>query len=95
MGLFWSMIPSPGQRLGSRYIQRDATKPIKVNLSLYQGHLDIDTIQTMQPDAMATAERWYSGKDVERIEVHSGRLRGALFKPKGTLWIYHILHCYC
>ena len=84
MGLFWSMVPSPDQRFGIRYVLRDTTKPMKVHLLLYQGHLDVDTLQRTEPVAETTAERWYLGKDVERTEVHSGCLRGALFKPKGT-----------
>ena len=62
---------------------KDVTKPLIVNLSLYQGHLDMNALQTAKPEATATVERWYMGKDVERIEVRSGRLTGALFKPKG------------
>ncbi|XP_033637066.1 acyl-coenzyme A amino acid N-acyltransferase 1-like [Asterias rubens] len=83
MGLFWSMVPSPGVRFGSRYIHRDATKPMVVQLSLFDGHLDAAALQTKEPEATAVTERWYMGKDVERIEVEHGRLRGALFKPKG------------
>ncbi|XP_033634166.1 acyl-coenzyme A amino acid N-acyltransferase 1-like [Asterias rubens] len=83
MGLFWSMVPSPGERLGVRFILRDATKPMVVQLSLYEGLLDTAALQTTEPKATAAAERWYMGKDVERIEVEHGRLRGALFKPKG------------
>ncbi|XP_071788266.1 acyl-coenzyme A amino acid N-acyltransferase 1-like [Asterias amurensis] len=83
MGLFWSMVPSPGERLGARFALRDATKPMVVQLSLYEGLLDTAALQTKEPEATAVAERWYMGKDVERIEVEHGRLRGALFKPKG------------
>ncbi|XP_033635544.1 acyl-coenzyme A amino acid N-acyltransferase 1-like [Asterias rubens] len=83
MGLFWSMVPSPGERLGARFILRDATKPMVVQLSLYEGQLDTAALQTKEPKATAAAERWYMGKDVERIEVEYGQVRGALFKPKG------------
>ena len=86
MGLFWSMVPSPGERLGVRFILRDATKPMVVQLSLYEGLLDTAALQTTEPKATAAAERWYMGKDVERIEVEYGQVRGALFKPKGTYY---------
>ncbi|XP_038075505.1 bile acid-CoA:amino acid N-acyltransferase-like isoform X2 [Patiria miniata] len=84
MGLFWSMQPLAGQRLGVRFLLTDATKPVLVNLSLYRGHLDTETLQTAEPEATTTAERRYMGQNVERITVHSGRLRGTLFKPKGS-----------
>ena len=83
MGLFWSMRPSPGQRLGIRFLIRDATKPAMVKLFLYGGHLDMRTLQTAEPEATTVTERRYMGEDVERITVHSGSLRGSLFKPKG------------
>ena len=84
MGLFWSMRPSPGQRLGIRFLIRDATKPAMVKLFLYGGHLDMRTLQTAEPEATTVTERRYMGEDVERITVHSGSLRGSLFKPKST-----------
>ncbi|XP_022112045.1 bile acid-CoA:amino acid N-acyltransferase-like [Acanthaster planci] len=84
MGLFWSMQPFRGQKLGTRFFVKDVTKPVTVNLSLHYGHLDTDALQTAEPEATATSERWYMSKNVERIRVHSGRLRGALFKPKGA-----------
>ena len=84
MGLFWSMKLSPGQRAGSRFNVKDVTKPVIVHLSLYRGHLDTHMLQTAEPEASTAAERWYMGKDVERIKVQSGRLRGTVFKPRGT-----------
>ncbi|XP_038072896.1 acyl-coenzyme A amino acid N-acyltransferase 1-like isoform X2 [Patiria miniata] len=83
MGLLWSMLPSPGQRFGARIVCKDVTKPMTVHLSLHGGHLDTMTLQTAEPEATTTAERWYMGQNVERITVHSGRLRGSVFKPKG------------
>ncbi|XP_038073474.1 acyl-coenzyme A amino acid N-acyltransferase 1-like [Patiria miniata] len=84
MGLFWSMVPSPGQRFGIRFIVKDVTEPMVVHLSLHRGHLDTKKLQTAEPEATTTAERRYMGQNVERITVHSGRLRGTLFKPKGS-----------
>ncbi|XP_022109427.1 acyl-coenzyme A amino acid N-acyltransferase 2-like [Acanthaster planci] len=84
MGLFWSMQPTPDQKLGTRFFVKDVTNSVKVNLSLHNGHLDNKALQTAESEATATAERWYMGKNVERTRVHSGRLRGALFKPKGS-----------
>ncbi|XP_022094719.1 acyl-coenzyme A amino acid N-acyltransferase 2-like [Acanthaster planci] len=83
MGLFLSIQPSLGQRLGNRFVVKDIRNPMVVNLSLYCGHLNMETLQTAEPEATATAQKWYMSKDVEKIPVHSGSLRGSLFKPTG------------
>lgn len=86
MGLFWGMQSSPGQKQGVRYMKVDVTTPVTVMLSLHKGHLDALTLQHDQPIASYTLDRWYLSKDVERIPVRHGRIRGVLFKPKGTVF---------
>ena len=86
MGLFWSLLPAPGQERGTRFVKQDATEPAEFSFSVYNDHLDCEALRTMQPVAATTAQKWFMRPgDVERIEVHSGRVRGVLFKPRGLL----------
>ena len=85
MGLVWSMVQSPGQKMGLRFAKRDVTTPMNITLSLHIGHLDIAALQTDVPLAKTCIDRTYMGPDVEIIKVHSGRVRGRVFKPKGKL----------
>ena len=39
MGLFWSMVPAPGQRKGLRYTVRNLHTPMKFRLQLFDGHI--------------------------------------------------------
>lgn len=85
MGLFWSMIPRPGiYKRGTRYMKQDVTKPLVVNLSIHDGHLDGDQVrQDDTPMTGAAVERWYMSDNVEAIKVKDGRVRGTVMKPKG------------
>ena len=46
--------------------------------------------QIDQSDVLAssTIERWFLSKNVERIPVKAGRIRGSLFVPKGQLYAF-------
>ncbi|XP_072031318.1 acyl-coenzyme A amino acid N-acyltransferase 2-like [Amphiura filiformis] len=83
MGLFWGMQSCPGQRQGIRYMKLDVTTPASTTLSLHKGHLDTSTLQDDQPITTTTVDRWYMAKNVQRIPIRHGRIRGVLFKPKG------------
>ncbi|XP_072030525.1 acyl-coenzyme A amino acid N-acyltransferase 1-like [Amphiura filiformis] len=83
MGLFWSMLQSPGQRQGLRFAKLDVDSPIDVNLSLHKGFQDIATINNSVPMANTGIERWYKADNVERIPVRFGKVRGMMLKPKG------------
>ena len=86
MGLFWSLCPTPDQRRGTRFRKQDATEPVEYSFSVYNDHLDCATLRTARPVAATTVQKWFMRPgDVERIEVHSGRVRGVLFKPRGLL----------
>ena len=85
MGLFWSMIQSPGQKPGLRFFKRDVTTPMIVTLSAHKGHLDMMSLQTDLPITKMQVYRTYMGQDVEIVKVHSGRVRGRVFKPKGII----------
>jgi hypothetical protein len=37
-------------------------------------------------------ERWYLAPDVRQETVHVGRIRGNLFIPKGSIYMYLELH---
>lgn len=84
MGLFWSMVPAPYERKGSRFTAWDVATPLKFNVQLYSGH--ITSLENIQEEPLATKAilRTYLSENVERIEVAVGRLRGTLFVPKGN-----------
>ncbi|XP_013404608.1 acyl-coenzyme A thioesterase 4 isoform X2 [Lingula anatina] len=85
MGLYWSMIPEPGQRDGLRLMKKDVTTPYNVHISLLSGHIDPyspNSGKVKVPVAETNIERLYMADNVERIPVREGALRGALFVPK-------------
>ncbi len=83
MGLFWSMVPAPGQRKGLRYTARKLHVPMEFNLQLFDGHTQLQDGEELNRKILAskTVLRTYLAPNVERIEVHVGRIRGALFLP--------------
>ena len=92
MGLFWSLLPAPQQERGTRFVKQDATEPAEFSFSVYNDHLDCEALRTMQPVAATTAQKWFMRPgDVERIKVHSGRVIGVLFKPRGLHINYYYL----
>ncbi|XP_033102527.1 bile acid-CoA:amino acid N-acyltransferase-like [Anneissia japonica] len=87
MGLFTHMHPSPGQRSGIRLVKKDVTSPLEFDLTVYEGFLSKEDFYSETAKhielAKTTLERWYMARDVERLEIKSGNIRGTLFKPKG------------
>ncbi|XP_002735233.2 acyl-coenzyme A thioesterase 1-like [Saccoglossus kowalevskii] len=83
MGLFWSMVQSPGQMTGIRYVKLDVTQPSRIDLSLYPGYLGIDELQDTTPVTTTSIERVFMDEHMERFEVKAGRVRGMIIKPKG------------
>nr|XP_006817065.1 PREDICTED: acyl-coenzyme A thioesterase 2, mitochondrial-like [Saccoglossus kowalevskii] len=84
MGLFWSMVQSPGQKKGIRYVKLDVTQPSNVELSLYPGYLGINELQDSKPMTTTRILRVFMDEHMERFEVKVGRVRGTLIKPKGS-----------
>ena len=87
MGIFWSMVPAPRQRDGVRLIKKDVTTPLTTKVTVYNGHLTVNTIHSTKPDPLCTGsiDRWYMGVGVRRVVVKHGRIRGVLFLPAGKL----------
>ena len=83
MGMFWSMQPSPGQKPGLHYLKQDVTTPMDIALSAYDDHIDSESLDNMEPLATTLVQKTYMGPNVERQKVHTGRIRGTFFKPKG------------
>ena len=85
MGLFWSMIPAPGEPTGLRLFKRDASTPLTTTISVYTGHIDFEELASANiiPVVSNTVNRWYMGKGVQRVTVKHGRIRGAVFIPPG------------
>ena len=83
MGMFWSIQPSPGQRPGLHYRKLDVTTTMDITLSVYNGHIEAESLDNMKPLATALVQKTYMGPNVERQKVHTGRIRGMLYKPKG------------
>ncbi|XP_072027919.1 bile acid-CoA:amino acid N-acyltransferase-like [Amphiura filiformis] len=86
MGMFWSMVACPGVRHGTRYMKRDISKPLVIDISVHDGHLSQDDVRVdKSPMAATSVGRWYKGNNVELIKVEGGKynLQGTLVKPKG------------
>ena len=81
--MFWSMQQSPGQRPGLRYFKRDVTTPMDIILSVYNDHVGAESLDNKVPLATTLVQKTYMGPNVERQKVHTGRIRGMLYKPKG------------
>ena len=84
MGLFWSLQPLAGQKLGTYYRYADITQPEQLLLTVHEGHLNADDLLNDKPIAEVTIRRHFVADDVERIHIRHGRIRGILYKPKGT-----------
>ncbi|XP_038075961.1 bile acid-CoA:amino acid N-acyltransferase-like [Patiria miniata] len=84
MGLFWSLGPAPGQKRGIRLAKQDVTEPVEFTFAVYNEHLELPLLITAQPLAVTQTRRWYMKEsEVDRIKIHSGKIRGILYKPKG------------
>ena len=99
MGLFWSLSPAPSQRWGARFLKQDLTTPTEFTFTVYDGHLEDASLRTATPLAVTKVQKWFmKEEEVDRIKVHSGRLRGTLFRPKGVQVYWRVnesLHCIC
>ena len=85
MGLFWSMQPLAGQKLGTYYQCTHVTTPDQMLLTVHVGHLNAEELLTDKPIAEAKIRRHFLADGVERIPIQHGRIRGIIYKPKGTL----------
>lgn len=85
MGLFWSMRSTPSMPRGLRLIKNNGTSPVVTELAVYPGHLSFEEIYVSNTRCLCnkTIRRWYMAKDVQKIIVRSGRIRGSLFLPPG------------
>ncbi|XP_035681630.1 acyl-coenzyme A thioesterase 1-like isoform X1 [Branchiostoma floridae] len=83
MGLLWSLQPAAAQRV-KRMIPRDVTKPLEVQLCVYDGHIDTRRGQDGVPAPLASCvvERRFIRDGVRRIVVREGRVRGVLYLPE-------------
>ncbi|XP_014415226.2 bile acid-CoA:amino acid N-acyltransferase isoform X2 [Camelus ferus] len=80
MGPFWSLKPDKGFR---RLLKRDVmNSPFWVTLQLYDS-LYLQDSAPGEPRASQVVQRWFSSPGVQRVKIHEGRLRGALFLPPG------------
>jgi len=84
MGLFWSMVQSPGQLSGLRLSKKDVTTPYKTEISLYSGHLTCAECSKQEPLARKCVDRYYLAEGVERIPIRHERIEATLFVPKGV-----------
>ena len=92
MGLFWSMVPVPGQRKGARFTTLDVTRPMYFGVTLFNGHVMSEskasspkeaTAHLPAPLAKSVILRTYLSDNVDRSEICVGRIRGTLFRPRG------------
>ena len=87
MGLFWSMGPLPNHAQDVRLVIKDVTKPLVINIAVFEGHVtpDDDTVAmtSLKPLCVTAAQRTLMAPGVRRIEVREGRVRGTLFLPPG------------
>uniref|UniRef100_A0A8C3HHJ0 Dynein axonemal light chain 1 n=1 Tax=Chrysemys picta bellii TaxID=8478 RepID=A0A8C3HHJ0_CHRPI len=82
MGLFWSLSPAGMERPYQRLVPKQIKTPMKVEVSVHQGHSHPGTIPG-QVLAKANVERWFTAPGVRRIRLKEGSVRGSLFLPSG------------
>lgn len=87
MALIWSMKQEPGQTKAMRLIVKDVTKPLTVKIAVCTGHFTWESFYNQIPKAVTSSsvDRWYKAKNVKRVLVRKGQIRGALFIPEGKL----------
>ncbi|KAG7477424.1 hypothetical protein MATL_G00069540 [Megalops atlanticus] len=96
MGLFWSLLPAPGEREGLRLRKKNVETPYTVRVSLLRGHVSSPEASGYGRDAQGrdaqvqeeelaavTLERWYMAPGVRRVAIREGGVVGTLFLPPG------------
>ncbi|XP_052269224.1 acyl-coenzyme A amino acid N-acyltransferase 1-like isoform X2 [Dreissena polymorpha] len=85
MGLFWSMVPCPGQMDGIRLMKKNIETPFKTVLSVHEGYQSLDQLRESAGEILCSTEieRFYKAQAVKKVEVTDGRLRGMLYLPPG------------
>ena len=81
MGLFWSTQPQVGSRPAIRIRKKDVTQTHFFTLSVLGGHVDANSSHDHYVGVLAQTEvqRYYARRDVQRVPVRHGRVRGKLF----------------
>ena len=91
MGLFWSMAPLPDHPQNVRLVIRDVTKPLVINIAVFDGHVtpsdDTVAMTSWKPLCITEVQRTFLAPGVRRIEVRKGRVRGTLFLPPGEFLV--------
>ncbi|XP_060551670.1 acyl-coenzyme A amino acid N-acyltransferase 1-like isoform X2 [Ruditapes philippinarum] len=85
MGLFWSLVPCPGQLDGIRLMKKNLDTPFTTQITVYDGHFSLEDIREKTPAELCktTIERWYKSPGVTNYEVTDGNVRGKLYLPPG------------
>ncbi|KAL4238877.1 hypothetical protein ACF0H5_003584 [Mactra antiquata] len=85
MGLFWSMVPCPGQMEGISLTKRNLDTPFITEISVCDDHQTLDEIRDKTNNFICSTviERWYKSPDVICHRVHEGNVRGKLYMPAG------------
>ncbi|XP_033733484.1 uncharacterized protein LOC117322657 [Pecten maximus] len=85
MGLVWSMRQIPGQRPGLRLNKKEVTTEQVIKFEVFSEHRTFEHLHEIPVLPLSTTEvlRWYKSKDVKRIPVEVGNIRGMLFIPPG------------
>lgn len=85
MGLFWSMVPCPGQKEGIRLMKKNIDTPFQTLILVFDGHFSMDEVREKTTEELCTSviERWYKSADVTSYEVTDGNVRGKLYLPPG------------
>ena len=91
MGLFWSMAPLPNHPQDVRLVIRDVTKPLVINIAVFDGHITPSdgtvAMMSLKPMCITEVQRTFLAPGVRRIEVREGRVRGTLFLPPGEFLV--------
>lgn len=75
------------QNANARFIKRDCSTPLDVDLKVYEGHIaNIESINTLSPKVLAeeVIHRTYQSENVEKIVLENEVVKGYLFLPKGS-----------
>ncbi|XP_018422285.1 PREDICTED: acyl-coenzyme A amino acid N-acyltransferase 1-like [Nanorana parkeri] len=80
MGLLWSLKPQkPFQRPVKRHVK---ASPFLYTVDLFT-FISLGLSAEPQPTCSATFNRWHIAADVQRTQIHEGRVRGTIFSPTG------------
>ena len=83
MGWLWGLMKTPGSSAWPN-LWRDTTISHKISVDVWEGHIGQQSdFPTEKHITGLVCQRGFMGPGVSRVPVHTGKVRGNLFLPKG------------